>query len=135
MVHIIYSLIHIIYSLFWLIYQFARLRYCSENCISVQLTIVHFSSRCLTLLPRLFIYCVHINNISFVPRTQSIRWSYVVSNFGQVLACLFYTYYIFERFLVPVFRNFGREHITAKALILSVFGSMLPATLVLVLGE
>lgn len=68
------------------------------------------------------------------PRTQSIRWSYVVSNFGQVLACLFYTYYIFERFLVPVFRNFGREHITAKALILSVFGSMLPATLVLVLG-
>nr|XP_022308707.1 sterol O-acyltransferase 1-like isoform X2 [Crassostrea virginica] len=68
------------------------------------------------------------------PRTRSIRWSYVVSNFGQVLACLFYTYYIFERFLVPVFRNFGREHITAKALILSVFGSMLPATLVLVLG-
>lgn len=43
--------------------QFARLRYCSENCISVQLTIVHFSSRCLTLLPRLFIYCVHINKI------------------------------------------------------------------------
>ncbi|XP_061186108.1 sterol O-acyltransferase 1-like [Saccostrea echinata] len=68
------------------------------------------------------------------PRTQKIRWSYVVSNLGQVLACLFYTYYIFERFLVPVFRNFGREHITAKALILSVFGSMLPATLVLVLG-
>ncbi|XP_056007870.1 sterol O-acyltransferase 1-like isoform X2 [Ostrea edulis] len=68
------------------------------------------------------------------PRTQKIRWSYVVSNLGQVLACLFFTYYIFERFLVPVFRNFGREHLTARAVILSVFGSMLPATLVLVLA-
>jgi hypothetical protein len=68
-------------------------------------------------------------------RTQKIRWSYVVSNLGQVLACTFFIYYIFERFLVPVFRNFGREHLTAKAVILSVFGSMLPATLVLVLGE
>ncbi|CAE1295207.1 SOAT [Acanthosepion pharaonis] len=68
------------------------------------------------------------------PRTQKIHWNYVVSNFAQVLACLFYTYYIFERFCVPVFRNFNREHVTPKALLLSVFGCMLPGTLVLFIG-
>ncbi|KAL5006760.1 hypothetical protein ScPMuIL_015566 [Solemya velum] len=66
--------------------------------------------------------------------TPVIRWNYVVSNFAQVLACLFYTYYIFERFCVPVFRHFSQEHVTPKALLLSVFGCMLPATLVLIIG-
>ncbi|KAK7447324.1 hypothetical protein BaRGS_00040209 [Batillaria attramentaria] len=68
------------------------------------------------------------------PRTKTIQWRYVVSNFGQVLACLFYTYYIFERFCVPVFQNFNQEHVTSKALLLSVFGCMMPATLVLFIG-
>lgn len=52
-----------------------------------------------------------------------------------MLACLFYTYYIFERFCVPVFQNFNRESVTPRALLLSVFGSMMPATLVLFIGE
>lgn len=60
-----------------------------------------------------------------------VRWNYVVSNFAQVLACLFYIYYIFERFCIPVFRNFNREFVTPRRLIVSVFGSMLPGTLVL----
>ena len=34
-----------------------------------------------------------------------------------------------------MFRNFNREHVTPKALILSVFGSMMPGTLVLFIGE
>ncbi|CAH1789986.1 unnamed protein product, partial [Owenia fusiformis] len=65
------------------------------------------------------------------PRTKSIRWNYVVSNFAQVWACMFYVYYIFQRFCVPVFRNFSQDHVTVKALILSVFNCMLPGTLVL----
>ncbi|XP_064613550.1 sterol O-acyltransferase 1-like isoform X2 [Liolophura sinensis] len=65
------------------------------------------------------------------PRTKTIRWNYVVSNFAQVLACLFYTYYIFERFIVPVFRNFNEDHVTPKRMLLSVFGCMLPGTLCL----
>ena len=65
------------------------------------------------------------------PRTPNIRWHYVVSNFIQVVACLIYTYYIFVRFCVPVFRNFSSESITIRALILSSFGCMMPGTLVL----
>ncbi|KAL4222557.1 Sterol O-acyltransferase 1 [Mactra antiquata] len=68
------------------------------------------------------------------PRTATIRWGYVVSNFTQVLACLLYTYYIFERFCVPVFRNFNRDHLSAKLFLMSVFGCMLPGTLTLLIG-
>jgi hypothetical protein len=64
-----------------------------------------------------------------------VRWGYVFSNFAQVVACLFYTYYIFERFCVPVFRNFNEEYWSPRRLILSMFGSMLPGTLVLFIGR
>ncbi|KAI0240730.1 Sterol O-acyltransferase 1 [Lamellibrachia satsuma] len=65
------------------------------------------------------------------PRTSTVSWKYVVSNLTQVVACLFYIFYIFERFCVPVFCNFREEHISPKRILLSVFGSILPATLVL----
>ncbi|XP_060561180.1 sterol O-acyltransferase 1-like [Ruditapes philippinarum] len=68
------------------------------------------------------------------PRTATIRWGYVVSNFAQVLACTLYIYYIFERFCVPVFRNFNRDHVSAKLFITSVFSCMLPGALTLLLG-
>ena len=64
-----------------------------------------------------------------------MRWNYVVSNFMQVLGCILYTYYIFERFCVPVFHNFNKEHVTAKALIVSMFSCMLPGTLALLIGK
>ncbi|XP_077869926.1 sterol O-acyltransferase 2-like [Saccoglossus kowalevskii] len=35
---------------------------------------------------------------------------------------------------MPVFRNFGKEELTLRNLTLSVFGAMLPSTLVLILG-
>ncbi|KAJ8313682.1 hypothetical protein KUTeg_008243 [Tegillarca granosa] len=81
-----------------------------------------------------FLFCPSLIYRDSYPRTPIIRWNYVVSNFAQVTACLFYTYYIFERFCVPVFRHFNEEHVTPKALLLSVFGSMLPGTMVLMIG-
>ncbi|XP_052245937.1 sterol O-acyltransferase 1-like isoform X2 [Dreissena polymorpha] len=68
------------------------------------------------------------------PRTASIRWGYVVSNFAQVVACLLYTYYIFERFCVPVFRNFNQDHVSANLFLKSMFSCMLPGTLTLLIG-
>ncbi|XP_053373977.1 sterol O-acyltransferase 1-like [Mercenaria mercenaria] len=68
------------------------------------------------------------------PRTATIRWGYVVSNFAQVLACTLYIYYIFERFCITVFRNFNRDHVSAKLFITSVFSCMLPGALTLLLG-
>ena len=36
---------------------------------------------------------------------------------------------------MPVFRNFNREHVSPKPLIVAVFSCMLPGTLVLLIGE
>ena len=57
-------------------------------------------------------------------RTRRIRWKWVFWNFFQVVGILFYLYFIFVRFCVPVFRQIGQEPLTAKALVLSVFGCM-----------
>ena len=55
-------------------------------------------------------------------------------NFVQVIGVLFYLYFIFARFCVPVFRQIGQEPLSTKAFVLSVFGCMLPGTLVLLCG-
>ena len=45
----------------------------------------------------------------FFSRTPNIRWEYVVKNGLQVVLCVFFTYFVFARFCVPVFRNTGKE--------------------------
>ena len=91
-----------------------------------------FVGRTLTLF---VLSCCGSYFLFFFCRTPVLRWSYVVTNFVQVLGCILYTYYIFERFCVPVFRNFNREHVTPKPFIIAVFSCMLPGTLVLLIGE
>lgn len=68
------------------------------------------------------------------PMTPHIRWNYVVTNSLQVVVCIFFTYYIFARFCVPIFRNTGKEPGHLRALLLSTFSCMLPGTLVLILA-
>jgi len=67
--------------------------------------------------------------------TGRVRWHYVMSNLFQVLASLFYMYYIFERFCIPMFRDFTSDYITPRRIIVSVFGCILPGTLVLFIGS
>ncbi|XP_014700781.1 sterol O-acyltransferase 1 isoform X2 [Equus asinus] len=67
------------------------------------------------------------------PRTPTVRWSYVAMQFAQVLGCLFYVYYIFERLCVPLFRNIKQEPFSARVLVLCVFNSILPGVLILLL--
>lgn len=83
-----------------------------------------------------FLYFLFVPTLIYrdnYPRTTSVCWKYVTVNFIQVLACLFYIYYIFQRFCVPIFRKFGHERFTPKGLLLSVFGCMMPGTLVLLI--
>ncbi|EDO49468.1 predicted protein, partial [Nematostella vectensis] len=81
-----------------------------------------------------FLFCPTLVYRDHYPMTPCIRWDYVVSNFFQVAMCILYTYYVFARFCVPVFRNTGKEAGNFKNLILSAFSCMLPGTMVLVLG-
>ncbi|GFG29593.1 hypothetical protein Cfor_01050 [Coptotermes formosanus] len=72
------------------------------------------------------------------PRTKGIRWAFVVRNFMEVIGCIFYAAFIFERFLLPMYRDFGLPYHQnmplRKMLVVGVFGSMIPGTFILVLA-
>ncbi|OQV18680.1 Sterol O-acyltransferase 1 [Hypsibius exemplaris] len=63
------------------------------------------------------------------PRNKEIRWHFVLMNFAHVAAGISYTYYIFVRFCMPVFRNFNHEHVNLKTFVKSIFDCILPGSL------
>lgn len=67
-------------------------------------------------------------------RTKVIRWRVVVWSFTEVMLVIFYMAFIFERLLIPVFRQFGASPLEPRALVLSVFGTMMPGTLAFLCG-
>ena len=69
------------------------------------------------------------------PRTSSIRWTYVLAQLAQFLAAALFSYYLFYRFCLPVFRHFNSEHVTAKIFVLSILNCTLPGALLLFCGE
>ncbi|XP_007935819.1 sterol O-acyltransferase 1 [Orycteropus afer afer] len=68
------------------------------------------------------------------PRTPTIRWGYVATQFAQTFGCIFYVYYVFERLCFPLFGNIKQEPFSARVLVLCVFNSMLPGVLILFLS-
>ncbi|PSN34160.1 Sterol O-acyltransferase 1 [Blattella germanica] len=67
------------------------------------------------------------------PRTKEIRWKYVAWCFMEVIGVIFYVAFIFERFLIPLYKNFGlpgrREVPLSESLVVGIFGSMMPGML------
>ncbi|XP_071063687.1 sterol O-acyltransferase 1-like isoform X2 [Dasypus novemcinctus] len=61
------------------------------------------------------------------PRTPTVRWSYVATQFAQFFACILYLYYIFERLCIPLFWNIKQEPFSACVLILCFSNSILPS--------
>lgn len=39
------------------------------------------------------------------PRTSGVRWRVVIIHFTEIIGVVIYTYFLFDRFLTPVFRN------------------------------
>lgn len=81
-----------------------------------------------------FLFCPTLLYRDHYPRTEHTRWRYVFSNMMQVAGCLLYVYYIFVRFCVPVFSQTGKQPWNTRNFILSVMSSMLPSTMVFILG-
>jgi hypothetical protein len=63
-----------------------------------------------------------------------IRWSYVVLCLLEVVGCIFYTYVIFVSFCVPEFQKTAFAAGDTRALILSIFNSMIPSIVVYLLA-
>ncbi|CAF0868416.1 unnamed protein product, partial [Didymodactylos carnosus] len=68
------------------------------------------------------------------PRNSVIHWDYVLSNFGQVLAAIFYVYYVVVRFCVPTFSNLNTSEISVSLFASCLFNSIMPGCLFLLLG-
>jgi len=69
------------------------------------------------------------------PRTSSIRWKYVISQLAQFVAAALFSYYLFYRFCLPVFRHFKSDHVTVKIFVLSILNCTLPGALLLFCGK
>ena len=108
---------------------------CTSVCHDMVLAVVKMSNvnlySAFTSKPLMRCVCVCV----WCRNTGRVRWNYVVSNLIQVLASLFYMYYIFERFCIPMFRDFTSDYVTPRRIIVSIFGCILPGTLVLFIGE
>ncbi|XP_069683829.1 sterol O-acyltransferase 1 isoform X2 [Periplaneta americana] len=69
------------------------------------------------------------------PRTKEIRWKFVVWCFLEVIGVIFYVAFVFERFLIPIYRDFGlkshRNTPLSESIVVGMFGSMMPSMLVM----
>ena len=69
------------------------------------------------------------------PRNSAIRWKYVFTQLAQFAASSLFSYYLFDRFCLPIFSHFKSEHFTLKTFVLSILNCTLPGALVLFCGK
>ncbi|XP_055595113.1 sterol O-acyltransferase 1-like [Uranotaenia lowii] len=64
------------------------------------------------------------------PRTERIRWSVVFQHVLEIVGIIFYISFLLERFLMPLFQDIGKEQTSLVHLILNIFRSIVPASLI-----
>lgn len=64
------------------------------------------------------------------PRTSRINWRFAMARFLEVVAVAFLYSYIHERYIIPNFSEYGRESLTASAIIVKLFGMLMPSMIV-----
>ncbi|XP_037623100.1 sterol O-acyltransferase 2 [Sebastes umbrosus] len=80
-----------------------------------------------------FLFCPTLIYRESYPRNTHIRWKYVGVTLGMLLGCLFYSNFILVRLCVPVFRPETNQPFSKRNMILSVFNSILPGIMLLLL--
>lgn len=58
-----------------------------------------------------------------------VAWNYL-----EVIGVIFYLSFIFERFLIPFYRQFGLVEIPLSGLVLSIFGTIMPSIIIFLCG-
>uniref|UniRef100_A0A1L8DYB9 O-acyltransferase n=2 Tax=Nyssomyia neivai TaxID=330878 RepID=A0A1L8DYB9_9DIPT len=81
-----------------------------------------------------FLFCPTLVYRDSYPRTKQIRWKVAFFHFLDVFGVILYLSFIFERFLLPNFNQFGESKVELSTLVLSIFGSMMPSTVIFILG-
>ena len=70
----------------------------------------------------------YLNFLNF--RTDKIRWKLVITYFAEVIGCIIYTYCLFDRFCVPVFRNLKVKELNLKSYIHLISICIMPGALI-----
>ena len=65
-------------------------------------------------------------------RTAQIRWRVVTCHLLEVVGCIFYVSFLCERFLLPLFVDFGKQPLTALHAASALLSAVLPAGLAFV---
>lgn len=69
------------------------------------------------------------------PRTRSTNWKLVASHFGEVFACIIYCYCLFDRFVIPRFREVKIKELDFKEYVYLTSICILPAALLQIMGN
>ncbi|XP_041976938.1 sterol O-acyltransferase 1 isoform X3 [Aricia agestis] len=69
------------------------------------------------------------------PRTKRIRWEKVVLHFLEVAAIVFYNSFLFERFILPYWSDYGKEpQVEAGSVVRGMFACVLPGVISFLCG-
>ncbi|KAL0841973.1 hypothetical protein ABMA28_014196 [Loxostege sticticalis] len=69
------------------------------------------------------------------PRTKQIRWGKVVSHFVEVAAIVFYNSFLWERFILPYWSDYGKQpQVEAGTVVRGMFGCVLPGVISFLCG-
>lgn len=64
------------------------------------------------------------------PRTTKVKWLFVIQHFAEVLGSMVYTYCLFDRFCVPVFRQLRIRNLTLSSYAYLISICVLPGALI-----
>ncbi|KAL4702509.1 hypothetical protein ACJJTC_001394 [Scirpophaga incertulas] len=69
------------------------------------------------------------------PRTKKIRWGFVLFNFMEVAAIVFYNSFLWERFILPYWSDYGKQPtIEASFVVRGMFACILPGVISFLCG-
>lgn len=63
------------------------------------------------------------------PRTKCIRWGFVFKCGIEVLGVIFFSSFLFERYIIPTFHDFATVEVKSSTAVFQIFGCMMPANL------
>ncbi|XP_034232657.1 sterol O-acyltransferase 1-like [Thrips palmi] len=66
------------------------------------------------------------------PRTPSIRWRVVACHMLEVVGCVFYCSFLAERYILPLYRDFGNHPVVPLEVFSNVMAAVLPSGLAFV---
>ncbi|XP_055680201.1 sterol O-acyltransferase 1-like [Lutzomyia longipalpis] len=80
-----------------------------------------------------FLFCPTLVYRDSYPRTKQIRWKVAFFHFLDVFGIILYLSFIFERFFLPNFKKFGESEVELSTLVLPIFCTILPSTVIFIL--